>query len=477
MINPKLTGRVEQLVTERRPFVTATVVRAQRPTSARPGDAAVVLADGTIDGFVGGVCATSSVRLHSLRAMETGEPLLLRLVPDAQAGDAGELVDGAVVEHNPCLSGGSLEIFLEPHLPAPRLLIIGDSPIAHALERVGRAAGYDSLVAGTANAGELQDAAAVIVASHGNSEESVLAAALSAGVPYVALVASPKRGAAVRSELEVDEQLVAQLHTPAGLDIGARSPGEIAISILAELIAHQHSDPTDGRPAGEASAPLASKVVVAVDPVCGMQVAVTDATPSCASEMSPSSSAAMNAVRTMPTSTLTTLPPTEPGRPVTGLVLAAGGSKRLGQPKQLLPYGPGPLLAHVLGTARACGFAQLLCVLGGGADRVSDEIEFAGVEVVRNPHFGEGCSSSIAAALEAGVSALATRSKHGGLRPHLIARNAARLQDRAAMLDRFAEALAEDGSVAGAAAMIGVHPDTAKGYLRSIRAALGWQAQ
>jgi xanthine dehydrogenase accessory factor len=266
MINPKLTHRVEQLIADRRPFVTATVVRAQRPTSVRPGDAAVVLTDGTIDGFVGGVCATSSVRLHSLRAMETGEPLLLRLIPDDDAGGGGEPVEGAVVEHNPCLSGGSLEI-------------VGESPIAHALEAVGQAAGYDSRVVGAADVGGLADAAAVIVASHGNSEEGVLATALTAGVPYVALVASIQRGDAVRNELELDEQLSAQLHTPAGLDIGARSPGEIAISILAELIAHQHSDPAGGRPSGEASVPVASKVVVAVDPVCGMQVAVTDATP------------------------------------------------------------------------------------------------------------------------------------------------------------------------------------------------------
>ena len=82
MIEGDLAVRVEQLLSERAPFVMATVVRAHHPTSVRPGDAAVVLADGTIDGFVGGVCAESSVRLHALRAMETGDPLLLRLVPE-----------------------------------------------------------------------------------------------------------------------------------------------------------------------------------------------------------------------------------------------------------------------------------------------------------------------------------------------------------------------------------------------------------
>jgi len=86
---------------------------------------------------------------------------------------------------------------------------------------------------------------------------------------------------------------------------------------------------------------------------------------------------------------------------ITGLVLAAGGSKRLGQPKQLLPYGSGTLLDHVLGVARACPFDQLLCVLGGGAEGVRSEVDLSGVEVVENAVYGEGCSSSIAAALGA----------------------------------------------------------------------------
>jgi len=278
MIDNELAIRMQHLIAERQPFVLATVVRARRPTSVTPGDAAVVLADGTIDGFVGGVCAASSVRLQSLRAMETGEPLLLRLVPgEDEGGEPGETIDGAVIERNPCLSGGSLEIFLEPHLPAARLVIIGDSPIAHSLQRVGQAAGYECqlLTAGATDA--VDGAAAVIVASHGSGEETVLAAALTAGVPCVALVASSKRGAAVRAELEIADQLRSQLHTPAGLDIGARSSPEIAISILAELIAEQRSHPAPVRSEDEVVMPSAVKV--AVDPVCGMRVAVTPATP------------------------------------------------------------------------------------------------------------------------------------------------------------------------------------------------------
>src|SRR3954470_18220339 len=109
MIGEELGARVQELVADRLPFVQATVVRTARPTSVRPGDSALVLADGTIEGFVGGTCAQASVRLHAARALETGDPVLLRLEPGDEAQD--DQREGVVVVHNPCLSGGSLEIF------------------------------------------------------------------------------------------------------------------------------------------------------------------------------------------------------------------------------------------------------------------------------------------------------------------------------------------------------------------------------
>jgi xanthine dehydrogenase accessory factor len=268
MIKGDIARHAEQLLAAREPFVHATVVRASRPTSVRPGDSAIVLADGTIEGFVGGSCAQESVRLYAARAMETDEALLLRLVPGADDADEGDDRPGVVVAHNPCLSGGSLEIFLDPQLPAPRLVIVGDTPIARALDDLGRAAGYD-VARGTAD--EVEPAtgdAAVVVASHGNGEEVALARALEAGVPYVALVASPRRGADVRDSLEVDDALRAAIHTPAGLDIGARRPTEVAISILAELVG-QRTVPS------RAAAPA---VTTAIDPVCGMEVVAAEAT-------------------------------------------------------------------------------------------------------------------------------------------------------------------------------------------------------
>jgi len=227
----EIAGRADALTASRTPFAVATVVRRQRPSSVRPGDSAVVLADGSIEGFVGGACAEESVRLHALRVMETGEPLLLRIVPGEDEGPAQE---GAVTVSNPCLSGGALEIFLEPHLPAPRIVVVGDTPIALALQRLAGEVGFDAYMGTVPSHAIADDDAAVVVASHGHGEEEALEAALATAVPYVGLVASAKRGAAVRESLSAD---TSRLHTPAGIDIGARTPEHVALSILAEIVA------------------------------------------------------------------------------------------------------------------------------------------------------------------------------------------------------------------------------------------------
>src|SRR4051794_27716575 len=226
-----LVRRADELTAAREPFVTALVVRAQKPSSVAAGDSALVRADGTIEGFVGGACAETSVRLHALRVLETGEPLVLRIVPDE---DGREPEEGAVTVENPCLSGGALEIFLEPRLPAPRIGIVGDTPIAQALVSLGERLGYEMGI------DQLDDDVALVVASHGRDEEDSLERALRSGVPYVGLVASRKRGAGVIEELRargtLEDADVARIRTPAGLDIGARTPEEIALSILAEIV-------------------------------------------------------------------------------------------------------------------------------------------------------------------------------------------------------------------------------------------------
>jgi xanthine dehydrogenase accessory factor len=265
MMSSQLARRADALAGQRIPFVTATVVRAQHPTSVRPGDSAIVLGDGTIEGFVGGACAETSVRLQALRVLETGEPLLLRIVPDEGEETAAE---GAIVVHNDCLSGGALEIFLEPRLPAARIAVVGETPIAFALESLGKLMGYDVVVG--PGVPELADESALVVASHGRDEERAIAAAIEAGVPYVGLVASRKRGEAVREslrELGVPAERLAELRTPAGLAIGAVTAEEIALSIVAEIVATRHELPA-------LAADVAVPAAAAADPVCGMSIVV-----------------------------------------------------------------------------------------------------------------------------------------------------------------------------------------------------------
>ena len=275
------------------PYVAATVVRAQSPTSVRAGDSAVVRPDGAIEGFVGGTCAEASVRLYSLRAMESGEPLLLRILPGAAEGEP-EAGEGSVTVKNPCLSGGALEVFIEPYLPAPTIRVVGSAPIAIALADLAARVGY-AVESGPAEVARPSgEDAAVIVASHGHDEERVLTEALRSEVPYVALVASEVRGLAVRDSIDLPEQERARLHTPAGLEIGAETPEEIALAILAEIVALRPKDEAGRAPrpraAGIEAAPAESPVPVpaepapvalstetAVDPVCGMEVAVSQA--------------------------------------------------------------------------------------------------------------------------------------------------------------------------------------------------------
>jgi xanthine dehydrogenase accessory factor len=262
--------RAAELRAERVPFVHARVVLADRPTSAKPGDDAIVFADGTLEGFVGGTCAESTVRAQSLALLDSGEPLLLRITPAPEIEQ--ESGPDRLTVHNPCLSGGTLEIFLEPVVPAPLLMVRGDSPIAHALVRLGERLGYQVLLG---EAADPSGAAAVVCASHGRDEEEVLTSALRAGVPYVGLVASRKRGESVVASLDVDEAARARVHTPAGLDIGARTPEEVALSILAEMVAERRR--RSGRPVeGASEEAVAERPGTAVDPVCGMTVATVE---------------------------------------------------------------------------------------------------------------------------------------------------------------------------------------------------------
>ena len=233
-----------RLAAEGTPFALATVVNVERPASARRGDHAVVTPDGALRGWVGGACTESTVVREALAAHADGEARVTRV----QGG---------------CESEGTIEVLVEPQLPAPLLAVIGDSPSARTLAELARAIGW------RVSTELAQGPDAVVVASMGQADENTLEVALAGEAGYVGLVASAKRGSAVLAELRsrgLDEEALARIRCPAGLDLGPSSHEEIAVAILAELVAWRHTKPSS-----------AAEFVEAVDPVCGMTVSIAGA--------------------------------------------------------------------------------------------------------------------------------------------------------------------------------------------------------
>jgi xanthine dehydrogenase accessory factor len=275
-----LARRAEELVAQGAAFATATVVRAQRPTSAHAGDVALITSDGNIEGFVGGICAEHSVRLFAWTVMKSGKPVLLRILPEVSDDmKTGAEEDGAVTVENTCLSGGAIEIFLEPTLPTPRVNVVGAKPIAAAIERLGPEFDLDVAAVGD-NPPEIHDGdLGIVVAAHGKGELEAIRAGLEAELPYVGLVASPRRGSALLGELReagVPDEHLQRVDCPAGLDIGARTPPEVALTILARLIQTRYGGsyaPPLRAPGAEAPPSFA------VDPICGMTVTMAPDTP------------------------------------------------------------------------------------------------------------------------------------------------------------------------------------------------------
>ena len=266
----ELSDRVDQLIRSRTPFVRATVVRAEEPTSARAGDRAIVLADGSIEGFVGGQCAAGSVRTAALGALETGVGVLLRVLPGTD--DTFPQAPGATIVVNPCLSGGALEIYLEPLLPSPALYLVGSSPTAEAVAALAPTLGFvvERASLGARPAG----ATAAVVSSHGGDEAGAIRSALDAGVGFVGLVCSHTRGQALLEELDLSEDELRRVHPHVGLDIGARTPPEIALSIMAAIVRGIRLEGLTAAAGAPAAAPAQ-----AVDPVCGMTVTIAPDTP------------------------------------------------------------------------------------------------------------------------------------------------------------------------------------------------------
>jgi xanthine dehydrogenase accessory factor len=242
-------------------FVLATVVSVRRPASARRGDRALVRSDGTLQGWVGGACSEPAVVREALRALADGQPRLLRICPPGSAGAS----DDVVTAESSCASEGTVEVLIEPQLPVPLVAVVGDSPAAKALRQLVAGIGWrvtDELEARVD---------AVVLATMGRGDEEGLQAALVSPAGYVGLVASARRAGVVLGRLRdlgVDEEALARVRSPAGLDLGPLPQAEIAVAVLAELVAWRHA--RDGSPI---------ELLEAVDPVCGMTVSVGADTP------------------------------------------------------------------------------------------------------------------------------------------------------------------------------------------------------
>lgn len=281
MPEPDLLGLATALRAEGQPFALATVVRCERPTSAKPGAKALIHEDGRVTGWVGGACAEPIVVREALAALGDGQPRLVSLV--GEAGHSTGRTEGIREHPMTCHSGGTLEIYVEPYLPKPLLMLLGHGPVIETLAALGAAVDYRVEMAEGDDAGGALDRlplgprASVVVATHGEVDEAVLERVLATGAGYVSLVASRKRAAAMMESLRargVPREHLARLKAPAGLDIGAVTPTEIAVSILAEIIQLQRSGkwPASAAPPGPALRLVSPPAVEAIDPVCGMTV-------------------------------------------------------------------------------------------------------------------------------------------------------------------------------------------------------------
>jgi xanthine dehydrogenase accessory factor len=250
--------------------VLATVVRCEAPTSARPGDKAVITADGRLRGWIGGSCSEPVVRREAMRALAEGTPQLIHIV-----GDSGEVKQtrkrGELSIATTCPSGGSIDVFIEPRLPKPLLLVFGDGPAALTLVRLGELTGFRARAVSQAELSALVvppgDGYAV-VATMGHFDEDALEAALGHPELEVSLIASTRRAAAVRAELlrrGLDADTAGRIHTPAGRVRGGTQE-EIALLALAEVVASRRKRPT------KQAAAEAPPVMFVTDPVCGMTV-------------------------------------------------------------------------------------------------------------------------------------------------------------------------------------------------------------
>ena len=246
----------------------ATVVWRQAPSSGQPGSRAVITASGEIHGWIGGACAEPAVLRAAREVIMQRRSRLLLLGSREQFG--GAVPEGVTVIPISCQSEGALEVFVEPVIPTPQLVVVGRSPMARTLADLAAALGWHARVCERLSAADVGAASMVVVATQGHGDEEALEAALAAGPAFVGLVASHNRGEAVLGYLAdrgVPAERLARVRVPVGLDLGATTHREIGVAILAELVQLRAAGAMS--PAGVRTAPAPA---TALDPVCGMTV-------------------------------------------------------------------------------------------------------------------------------------------------------------------------------------------------------------
>ncbi len=292
--------RILELKHEEQRFVVATVVSRQAPVSSHLGDKAIILDNGHMEGFIGGACSRDIIRKQALSALKLEQPRLVRITPDPLPAKNEAAGRDEVWVPMSCSSEGAVDVYLEPHLEKKRLLVVGTSPIAIALAKQGDFLGYEVSLAydkGERSTVEMDLGAAMVklfevrhlghwlgglsstqrgklaavVASMGHYDEEALAQLIPAQPHYLALVASRKRAATVKDVLDtMGVSDFGRVRSPAGLDISAKSPAEVALSILAEMV--QVYQAAKQQEVNESKLGQTKTTEEATDPVCGMSV-------------------------------------------------------------------------------------------------------------------------------------------------------------------------------------------------------------
>jgi xanthine dehydrogenase accessory factor len=298
-----ITEQAGRLRAEEQPFVIATVVAYKSPQSARPGSKAIVKPDGSISGWIGGGCVQPIIIREAQKALKTGKPKLISISPDSAHGDW----KGVEIYEMTCQGGGSLEIYLEPVLPKPNLLIVGDSPVAQILAGFGRLLDFKVCIAAPEATREqfpeadvvltdleslrarIDSRSYVVVATMGNGDEEGLEAVAGTNPQYLGLVASKEKAKALFQYLGdkgTPAEHIERIKCPAGIELGAETLPEIALSVIAEITRMRRtvSEHVSEQPAAVSEHRVSLPVILGVvsltegiDPVCGMSVATANA--------------------------------------------------------------------------------------------------------------------------------------------------------------------------------------------------------